>query len=165
MINEELKKIGVGYTMEDIQRMSPEDKKRFHKALILKAIKNNPTGVTIHQIAEVTGIDRRTVSNHLQYLIATREIYKRQLGVRTSIYYPNHTAVRPTLDKDIKIDNKYYSFQFIENPFGKFVAIQEKTKDEYNLFTTIGGLMINIDSIGELIHYLDDFRKEAVHEN
>ncbi len=165
MIDEELKKIGVGYSKEDIQKMSPQDKKKFLRALIHKAIKMNQNGVTIHQISDITGIDRRTVANHLEYLLATREIYTRQIGVRTSLFYPNHTAVRPTIDKDIKIDNKYYSFQLIENPFGKFLSIQEKTKDEYNLYTTIGGLMVNVESLGELMRYLEEFKREIINEN
>ena len=95
--------------------MSPEDRKRFARSIILKVIKDNPEGISIPQVSDITGIDRRTVSKHLDYLTAIRELYKRQFSQRNRLYYPNGKVAHPTLIKDIKIGDKYYNFQIIEN--------------------------------------------------
>ena len=151
----------IGFSKDELKKMSPEDRKRFARSIILKVVKDNPQGISLPQVADIAGIDRRTVSKHLDYLTAIRELYRRQFSQRTILYYPNGKVAHPTLTRDIKIGEKYYNFQLIENPFGKFVYIQEKTRDEYNLFTTVGGLMLKANQLDELILHLKNIKKEV----
>ena len=151
----------IEFSKEDLKKMSPEDRKRFARSIVLKVVKDNPEGISLPQVSDITGIDRRTASRHLDYLTAIRELYKRQFSQRNIIYYPNGKIAHPTLIRDIKIVDKYYNFQLIENPFGKFVYIQEKTRDEYNLFTTVGGLMLNANGLDELILHLKNIKNEV----
>ena len=151
----------IEFSKEDLKKMSPEDRKRFARSIVLKVVKDNPEGISLPQVSDITGMDRRTASRHLDYLTAIRELYKRQFSQRNIIYYPNGKIAHPTLTRDIKIADKYYNFQLIENPFGKFVYIQEKTRDEYNLFTTVGGLMLNANGLDELILHLKNIKNEV----
>jgi hypothetical protein len=151
----------ISFSKDELKKMSPEDRKRFARSIILKVVKDNPQGISVPQISDVAGIDRRTASKHLEYLTAIRELYQRQFSQRNILYYPNGKVAHPTLIKDIKIGEKYYNFQLIENPFGKFVYIQEKTRDEYNLFTIVGGLMLNANQLDELILHLKNIKKEV----
>ena len=151
----------IEFSKEDLKKMSPEDRKRFARSIVLKVVKDNPEGISLIQVSDITGIERRTVSRHLDHLTAIRELYRRQFSQRTILYYPNGKVAHPTLSKDIKIEDKYYNFQLIENPFGKFVYIQEKTRDEYNLFTTVGGLMLNTNGLDELILHLKNLKREV----
>jgi hypothetical protein len=151
----------IDFTKEDLKKMSPEDRKRFARSIVLKVVKDNPEGISLPQVSDITGIDRRTASKHLDYLTAIRELYKRQFSQRNILYYPNGKVSHPTLLKDIRIGDKFYNFQLIENPFGRFLYIQEKTRDEYNLFTTVGGLMLNANSLNELISHLKNIKHEV----
>jgi len=160
-MNDTIHRSSLDFSKGDLQKMSPEDRKRFARSIILKVVKENEKGISLPQVSDITGIDRRTVSKHLEFLTAIRELYKRQFGQRTILYYPNGRVAHPTVTRDVKIGDKYYTFQLIENPFGKFIYIQEKTRDEYNLFTTVGGLMINADSIEGLINHLKSIKKEV----
>ena len=121
----------IRFSKDELKKMSPEDRKIFARSIILKVVRDNPQGISLPQVSDIAGIDRRTASKHLDYLTAIRELYKRQLSQRNIIYYPNGKVAHPSLTRDIKLGDKYYNFQLIENPFGKFVYIQEKTRDEY----------------------------------
>lgn len=161
MIDKDLIEPKFDYTAEDLKAMSPEDKKKFARAILKRILENNPNGITIPQLKEISDFNSRTITKHMEYLTAIREAYKRQFGPRTVLYYPNGRVMHPTLDREYRIGNKYYSFTMIQNPFGEFLYVQEKTKDEYNLYTVTGGIVVQKENIPDLIKHIEDFSKEV----
>ncbi len=146
---------------EEFKTMAPQERKR-HIRTILKLIlhKNGKYGITVPQIMKIASFDSRTISKHLEYLIAIREAYKMDLGGNIALYYPNGIIMH-SHDVDEKIGNKYYSFSFIKNQTGEFLYIQEKSKDQFNTFAVKGGLVIEKSKVSQFIEKLEEVYREV----
>jgi len=160
---EERKLSGLSFSVdtEDFERMNPQDKKRNIQAILLELLRKNPNGITTAQLEGLTSFDRRTISKHMEYLTAIREAYRIEMGANLIVYYPNGKLMHPSANEDYKIGDKYYRFSFIENPLGKFLYIQEKTKDEYNTFVVKGGLVVQMQNVPEFLEELSKLYHEV----
>jgi len=148
----------IRYSLDDLRKLPPEQRKEYYKLLILDALRANPEGITLSQLANLTKIDIRTVAKHLEYLVAVREVYKKEFGKRLALYFPNIDISNPLMTKKYEIDGHFYTFKFIKNDFGEFVYIQEKERDPYtNTFSIQGGIIIPKSKIKDFIRYLEEF--------
>ena len=134
-------------------KLPPAERKRHIRTILLKTVNKNPKGITITGLIKLTGFGDKTIAKHIEYLSATREIYKLEFGAKSTIYYPNGRLMHSNTD-EYEIGEKYYNFSFLRSPFGDFLYIQEKEKDEYNTFTVKGGLVIRKDDVQEFIEKL-----------
>lgn len=144
----------VTYTNDEIKRLPPSELKEFCRSIIAEILENNPNGLSATKVAEISGFDPKTVRKHLEYLVAIRESYKMEYGDRTTVYFPNGTLAHAMSHKVYRIGDKYYTFKLIKNSFGEFLFIQEKKKDEYNRYRTLGGLVVQKESLGQFIKRL-----------
>lgn len=151
----EIQPQGLDVDLDDFKKMPPQDRKELIRTVLLKIVKQNPNGITIPQIEKLTNFDARTISKHLEYLTAIREIYKLEMGVKTIIYYPNGKIMH-SANKDYKIGDKFYAFSLISNVFGDFIYIQEKGLDMYNTLVVKGGLIIQKEHLNEFIETLSE---------
>lgn len=146
---EKMKEVRFQINPDEIKRLPPMDRKRYIQKMILNVLKNNPNGVTVPFLMRNISLNRRTIREHLEYLVAIREAYKRDMG--TAVYYPNGRVLHSAPREEVKIGDKYYSFEFIQNPFGEFLYVQEKEKDDYNISVVKGGLIIKKEDIDDFI--------------
>jgi predicted transcriptional regulator len=128
---------------EEIKALRPEEREDYVRAVILEILRKNENGVTISEVMNVTKFNRVTVTKHLEYLVATREAYKKERGIGT-IYFKNGKLVHETDKLSISCDNRIYQFFRLENPDGVFIYIQEQEKDEFRAINVKGGIMIPI---------------------
>jgi len=141
--------------VEAFNKLPPAERKRHIRTIMLKIVHKNPNGITIAGLNKLTGFDSRTIAKHIEYLTATREIYKLELGAKNVVYYPNGRLMHSTMD-ECEIGGKYYNFSFLRSIFGDFLYIQEREKDEYNTFVVKGGLIIKKDNIHDFIEKLQE---------
>lgn len=161
MIDKNPEETEIGITPKQLKRYAPKEREEKVKSILLEILEKNPNGITVPQLMEITKFDRRTIRKHMEYLTAIREAYLRNLGT-TTLFYPNGRVVHPTIENDFKIGNKYFSFSFIENPFGQFLYIQEKSRDEYtNTYTVKGGIVLQAKHLMEFIQVLEKINEEA----
>lgn len=141
--------------VEAFNKLPPAERKRHIRTFLLKIVNKNQKGITISGLQKLTGFNSKTISKHMDYLTATREIYKLEFGIKNVIYYPNGRLMHSSTD-DYEIGDKYYNFSFIRSVFGDFLYIQEKEKDEYNTFVVKGGLVIRKENIQDFIDKLQE---------
>lgn len=138
------------WTTAMLNGLSPEKRKRYLRDLLLDILRNNPEGISLSQLKEKLEYDERTISKHLEYIVAIREAYKEKWG-HFILYYPNGKILHDKSHEDIKIGNKYYSFVMISNGDQNEFYIQEKSIDNLKRTTVTGGLIIPESDI-------DDFK-------
>lgn len=148
------------YKVEDLEKLSPEEKKEYIRRLILNVIQSCPEGITTTQIAKAIGIDIKTVHKHLEYLVAVREVYKKEFGKRIVLYFPNQNLTSPFQMKTYKIGGHYYTFRIIKNDFGEFIYIQERERNPYtNTYSALGGILIPKSHLDEFIEHLKKLKE------
>gem|GEM_PF-930846 len=145
----------------ELRYLPPSEKKKLIRSVILRLLrKAEHEGITVSEVAAITGLDQRTVSRHLEYLVAIREAYSIERG-KYKIYFPNGRIMHPFLNKDFELstarDTRYYNFSFLENQYGKFIYVQEKSKDTFNRFSISGGILINLECVEEFLEHFEDF--------
>jgi len=145
------------FDRESIIKLSPEKREEVIRIMVKQTLDQHPEGLTPHDIAEMCDLSLITVRKHLDFLTAVREAYEKTYRPRFSVYYPNGRLVHPYSDTILNAREAIYSFQRIENTFGKFVYVQERKKDVYtNKTRTVGGILIETQSIDKFIEKLKE---------
>ena len=123
----------LGRMLEEIENLPPEAKEEYYRLVVSQVVRANPGGVTVTDICGLTGFDRRTVGQHLSFLVAVREAYKEVIAPRTAKYYPNGKLVHGFDESTVKVGETFFTFRRLLNQFGEFVYVQEKKRDSRNL--------------------------------
>src|SRR5437773_6101084 len=79
--------------LEEIEHLPPDAKEEYYRLVISQVLRANPGGVTVSKIADFTRFDRKTIGQHLDFLVAVREAYREIIPPRTAKYYPNGKLV------------------------------------------------------------------------
>jgi hypothetical protein len=108
----------------------------------------------VSDICAFTNFDRKTIGQHLDFLVAVREAYKEVIPPRTAKYYPNGKLVHGFGETSARIGNAVFTFRRLVNQFGDFVYVQEKKRDARNLLTVAGGILVSADGIDNFIAHL-----------
>lgn len=140
----------------DIQVLKPDERENYVRTLIKNILSMNENGAMASEIVEATGLNRITVTKHLEYLVAIREAYKKDRGTG-AVYYINGKLMHPTDRFSLPIENKIYDFIRLENAEGQFVFIQEKEQDEVKLTTVRGGIAIRCKDFMRFMEALQRF--------
>src|SRR3989344_3637826 len=132
--------------------LAPFKREKVLREKVLSYLKKNPRGKTTTELNKELKISRKTIEKHLQLLVSENEIYMKQFGP-TRVYYPNHRLHYLDFEKLI-LNNKCYWFDIMENEYGKFLAIQEKRKNN-DKFITKGSILIPLEKVGLFVNSLD----------
>ena len=147
-------KANILYSNGEIEKIGPSQRKDYYRILLKDILNKNPKGVTVAQIAALTKISKKTISYHLEFLVATRDAYKWEYGPRSIVFFPNGKLLHPIADVPIELGGRYYTFRHIVNEFGDFIHIQEKKDEGGNVFTTVGGIMVRKNALKDFIENL-----------
>ena len=145
---------------EEIKALKPRERENHIRTLTRNILSMNEKGVMVSEMATATGLNRITVTKHLEHLVAIREAYKKDRGTG-AVYYQNGTLVHSTDRFTMNIGNKIYDFVLLENAEGRFVFIQEKEQDELRLMTIKGGIMIRYEDFNQFMKGLQKFMVQA----
>ena len=159
---------------EELENLSPEYKREFYRGIIYDLLKKSEQGITASQMKKLTQFSHKTVKNHLEHFVSTREAYKREYGDRSIVYFPNGRLCHHDRILRYKIGSSYYSFKIIKNSMGEFLYLQEQAKDVDGGYNTKGGIVIEKENIPDLIRRLsklfleisneDEIKKEFVND-
>lgn len=135
----------------------PQDERsKFYESSILNLINaNGNRGVTTTEIERGTGIPKNSLLKTVEVLFHKRKIHRIRRG-KFSLYYPIGMEM-PNNFRDITYGQnqiRRYGLKLIQNIEGKFVQIQEREIDENGFLDDIGGVLIPIAKVSELINML-----------
>lgn len=117
------------------------------------------TGSTIPGFIESLGIERNTISKHLTYLVATRQVYK--INDSVGVYHKNGRICHYKDMEKKNFDNKLYKFFQLQGFYGEDrIYIQEKEIGKLRSVTVKGGIMIEKSNLLAFINELTKFHKE-----
>jgi hypothetical protein len=140
--------------LQEIEHLPPDAKEEYYRLVVSQIVRANPGGLTVSDICAFTNFDRKTIGQHLDFLVAVREAYKEVIPPRTAKYYPNGKLVHGFGETSARIGNAVFTFRRLVNQFGDFVYVQEKKRDARNLLTVAGGILVSADGIDNFIAHL-----------
>ena len=132
-----------------------KEKEEYVGNVLKKTIALNPTGVTISQIKEATGLTYSTIWHHLEVLSCTAQCSKVSKG-NTDVYYPSGNMRH--LNELSKGKSKY-AISLVDNSEGRFVCIQEKKENRMGNQAVCKGIHIPVEIIDELVKELGKVKK------
>src|SRR5438105_2307686 len=135
----------------------PQDERsRFYESSILNLINaNGSRGVSTSEIERGTRYPKNSLLKTVEILFHKRKIHRISRG-KFSLYYPIGMEMLNNF-RDIMYGQnqvRRYGVKVIQNIEGKFVHIQEREIDENGFLEDIGGVLIPITKIPELINML-----------
>jgi hypothetical protein len=144
-------------SLEDIRAIPSAQRGKFIESSVLALINSNDSrGLTLAEIERLTQYPKNTLYKHIDLLFAKRKITKISRG-RISIYYPNGYPSGEPHMRDIiygKGNDHRIGVHLLENIDGKYVHIQERELDENGFSQDIGGVLVPVAIIPELINSL-----------
>ena len=144
----------------DVLSMSPRDRDRYMEQVILQILELNTQGATVSEIEKATGLNRATITKHLNRLLAIREAFRIQRGI-LSIYYRNGRVVHAKSIEHKFANDKRYSIFRLMNEEGKSIYIQEKETNSFGTVRVKGGIIIKDEDFIEFMKALQKFMLEV----
>lgn len=147
---------------DEIKDLPQNERSKYYETSILALINvNGNRGLTTSEIERATGFPKNTLLKSIEMLFHKRKIHRISRG-KFSLYYPNGVQV-PTTFRDITYgeqEPRSYGAKLIQNVEGKFVHIQEREIDEDGFSEDIGGVLIPVSKVTELINLLKAITEE-----
>ncbi len=143
--------------IEEIQKLGPEAKLRVARGLIKHFLEQNPDGVTAQAVTKAVGLSYTHVKKHLDYLVATRQIYVHEAGPRTFIYFPNARLSHPYDRLMFRLGDQTFRVNLIKNLKGEFAYFQEMRSSPAHGEQVAGGIIIRVEHLNEFIAKLQGF--------
>ena len=144
-------------SIDDIRVLPPYERSKFIESSVLALINANGTrGLTASEIERATHYPKNTLLKSIELLFCKRKIHRITRG-KFGIYYPNGQASTETSFRDMMYGRNNvhrYGIKVISNIDGKYVHFQEREMDENGFLEDIGGVLIPVEKIPELINML-----------
>ena len=145
---------------EDYLKLSPQARERYLLQTIEDILKQNKDmGISVSDLLNSSTnypFTRRSVEKSLKILVISNKAYPVKRG-QLVLYFPNNRMPHPSATEIIKIDgNKNYKLLFVENPYGKFLYIQENQKGMFG-YETRGGIMIPFEESNKILSAITKF--------
>jgi len=147
-------------TQEEVLSISPKDREKYMEHTILEILRLNLQGATVTEITEATGLNRVTITKHLNRLVAIREAYRIERGP-VSIYYKNGKISHSRNVEHSFANDKRYSFFRLINDEEKSVYIQEKETNSFGTVKVKGGIIVKDEDFFEFMKELQKFMIEV----
>jgi len=149
------------YTSKEINALSPAERKRYYQQFLISVLKSNPDGVTTSSLVRALkdkkiNYNDKSLQKHLNYLVLIREAYAKKHG-NSNVFYLNGKLLWDKKRRSFDVGKKAYSFFALDNPRGKFIVIQEKEKNNFNVENVTGGIVIPKERFIDFIHHLNEF--------
>ena len=145
---------------EDYLKLSPHAREKYLLQTIEDILKQNKDmGISVSDLLNSSTnypFTRRSVEKALKILVISNKAYPVKRG-QLVIYFPNNRMPHPSATETIKINgDKNYKLLFVENPYGKFLYVQENQKGMFG-YETRGGIMIPFEESNKILSGITKF--------
>jgi hypothetical protein len=143
-------------TLEELKAIPQNERGRFIESSVYSLIlANGMRGLTLSEIERVTQYPKNTLYKHVDLLFAKRKINRISVG-NAGIFYPNGQVNRGVPPKDIMYgQGRRYGVRLLENLDGQYIHIQEREMNEHGFTEDLGGVLIPMKIIFELINMIN----------
>ncbi len=147
---------------EDYLKLSPQAREKYLLQTIEDILKQNKDmGISVSDLLNSSTnypFTRRSVEKALKILVISNKAYSVKRG-QMIFYFPNNRLPHPSASETVEIgNNKNFKLMFVENPYGKFIYVQENQKGTFG-YETRGGIMIPISESEKILNKIEKFVK------
>lgn len=148
------------YSPKEYAGLSNEQKEKHREHVLRNILLNAKEGVTVPQIVDLLPHlgTKKTIQKYLDKLVNINFGYNKLIG-NTLVYFPNGRLLHEVLEENVPIGKKVYSFIYMKNPDGEFIAVQEKKKNELDALILSGGIIIDKDSFPNFLEHIQSINK------
>ncbi|KEQ55902.1 IclR family transcriptional regulator protein [Marine Group I thaumarchaeote SCGC AAA799-E16] len=149
---------------EELNGLKPRERSRYVQNLILNILSKNQD-LTLSEIMEKTGLSRVTVSRHLDSLVSSQQVLKKERGmgrIHIGFYKLAGSVAKKEEFRSKKDDSLFFNFFVLDNGDSNSICIQQKEEDEYRNSKVKGAITIPFDDIKSFITYLNTYSARVV---
>lgn len=139
-------------SVDELKTIPQNERGKFIESSVYALISANGTrGLSLSEVERVTQYPKNTLYKHVDLLHAKRKINKISVG-KTGLYYPNGQIYKGVAPKDIMYGNsKRYGVRLLQNLDGPYLHLQEREMDEHGFPSDVGGVLLPLKIIPELV--------------
>lgn len=149
---------------EELNGLKPRERSRYVQKLILNVLSKNQD-LTLSEIMDKTGLSRVTVSRHLDSLVSSQQVLKKERGmgrIKIGFYKLAGSIVKKEEFRSEKEESLLFSFFVLDNGDSNSICIQQKEEDEYRNSKVKGAITIPFDDIKSFITYFNTYSARVV---
>ncbi len=146
--------------LENLERLGPEAKLEIVRGFVLRYVRDHTDGVPAQEVAEALQISHQTAKKHLDYLVATRQLYAKTYSPRNSVYFPNGRLAHPYLTRLIDTGKQQFRLSLLENTRGSYIYVQEIQRTPNVGQSVVGGVLIRREDIDKVLQGVYDILSE-----
>ena len=165
----DLEKINLASSQDEIdldldadqrKRLSPEANELLSREKVRRAVREfGADGLTVEEIAKLTGLTSPTITKHLSKLVGLREVYAQKKNNKLTLFYANGKPLHHLGVRRLDFDNPIIEVCLAEGPKNRaFYYILEKRYTILDGETPEGAVMIPEDRLDEFIAALQELR-------
>jgi len=141
--------------------LSPETHEILAREKVRRAIRDYGTdGLSIEEIVELTGLERTTITKHLNKLIGLREVYSQKKNKKLTLYYHNGRPLHQLGVKKLDFENPILEICIAQGPKDNlFFYILEKRFTILDGEVPEGAVMVPFNRLNEFITALQELRE------
>lgn len=137
--------------LEGIEHLGPEAKLDIVRGFVMCYIRDHPDGVPAQEVARSLQISHQTAKKHLDYLVATRQLYAKAYSARNVVYFPNGRLTHPYLTKHIDSGKQQFRLSLLESPRGNYLYLQEIQTVPNVGQSVVGGVLIRREDVDQVL--------------
>ncbi len=144
----------------EVRAMPPSERNAYNEKTIEKILDMNTNrGISVEDVFKATNFDRRTISKHLELLVARRIAYKTIQG-NTMLYYKNGRLIHHIFKKDIDLGKRSFSFKALFDGNEVLIYIQENKKSPIGIIEEGGGIIVPLKHLEEFTSCVANIESE-----
>lgn len=150
----------------ELNALKPTERSRYVQNLILNVLSKSHD-LTLSEIMEKAGLSRVTVAKHLDSLVSSQQVLKKERGmgrIQIGFYQLAGSFEKKEELRSQKDDSLLFSFFVLENGDTNSICIQQKEEDEYRNSKVKGAITIPFDDIKSFITYLNTYSARVVNK-
>lgn len=152
---------------DQVKQLSPEVREILTRDKIRRAIRKlGEDGLSVEEIIEITGNDKKTVLKHLAVLEGLREVYSQKKNKVFTLYYPNGKPLHQLGKIRFDWNNPIFEIYIAQGQKDKiFFYILEKKYTILEGEVSEGAIMLPIDRLDEFTNALRQLRDKFLEVN
>ena len=151
-------------TREELGALKPRERSRYVQNLILHVLSKHQD-LSLSEIMDKTNLARSTVSKHVDSLVSSQQVLKRERGmgqIQMNFYKLVGSFDKKEEIQSEKDDSTSYSFFVLENDDDQTICIQQKEEDEFRNSRIKGAIIVDFDDMQSFITYLNTYSNRVI---
>ncbi len=147
-------------TEEALKKLDPGTRESLIRERVRAAIRQyGAEGLSVDELVELTGHDKRTVQIHLNTLENLREIYSQKRNKKLTLYFANGKPLHDIGKKTVSMGNTYFDIKLTQGTDKKLLFhVTEKRFTLLQGDKTEGIIIIPLEGLDDFIEGLRELR-------